>query len=139
MKTAAENADAGGFTLRLKILWYLLGMLALLAVALVSLMPAPPQVGVNDKLSHLLTYFVLGAWFAVIAEHRRALAIGALGLVGYGALLELLQGLGGHRYAEMADLLANAAGIALGLVGYATPLRRLLRWVDRRLAGLILR
>ena len=122
--------------LRLKKFWYLLGAVMLLAVGVASLMPVPPQDGVNDKLLHLLTYVVLGAWFALLAQNRAALALSGLGLICYGALIEVLQGLTGYRVAEWGDMLANGLGVALGLMCYPTPLRSVLRWIDKRLAGL---
>ncbi len=121
--------------LRLSRLWYALGVLLLLLVAVASLMPAP-QVGVGDKLSHLLTYFILGAWFAMLAADRSALLWTLLGLIGYGMLIEVLQGMTGYRYAEWGDVLANGAGTVAGLVLHFTPLRRLFRYIDNRIAGL---
>jgi VanZ family protein len=44
-----------------------------------------------------------------------------------------------YRNAEWADLLADALGAAVGIGLYFTPLRRLLRFVDRSLAALLLR
>ncbi len=135
MPETSGTAQAGG--LRLWKIWYLLGAIMLLAVATVSLMPAPPQVPVGDKLTHLVVYLVLGAWFALLARNLKALTQSAIGLVLYGALLELLQGAGGYRFAEWADLFANGIGVGLGLLVYPTPLRRLMYWIDRRLAGLL--
>lgn len=122
--------------LRLARCWYLVGALLLLGVGAASLLPPPADLGVDDKLSHLLTYFVLGAWFALLAANRRLLAWSVVGLLLYGLLLELLQGLTDYRYAEWADLAANGAGIGAGAVVFFTPLRRWFGAVDRRLAGL---
>ncbi len=121
--------------LRLLWLWYLLGALMLLLVAVVSLMPAP-EVGVSDKLSHLLTYFILGAWFALLAANRWGLLWTLLGLIGYGMLIEWLQSMTGYRYAEWGDVLANGAGTVAGSVLHFTPLRTLFRYIDNRIAGL---
>ena len=33
-----------------------------------------PSTGVNDKLSHLVTYFTLAGWFGLLAGNRVALA-----------------------------------------------------------------
>ncbi len=119
--------------LRLAALWYAVGAGLLLAVAVLSLMPLP-DVGVGDKLSHVVTYFVLAGYFSVLARRRRSLLWLALGLVVYGALIEVVQGLSGYRQAEWGDLLANGAGTLAGLLLHFTPLGRLLNWIDLRLA-----
>lgn len=120
---------------RLKLIraWYLLGLLMLLIVGALSLMPAP-EVGVNDKLGHVITYFVLGAWFGLLAPNRLVLSWTVVGLLGYGILLELLQGITSYRFAEWADVVANGGGILMGSLIYFTPMTRLLALVDRRLA-----
>jgi len=123
---------------RLIVVWYGFGALLLLLVAILSLIPAP-DTGVNDKLSHLLTYFLLGGWFGVLAANRPVLAWTFAGLVAYGGAIELLQGTTDYRFAEWADLLADAVGTGLGLALYFTPLRQLLLFVDRQLAAIFLR
>ena len=132
-ESATDGAPAG---LRLRKLWYLLGATLLLIVAVASLLPAP-EVAVSDKLSHLLVYFVLGAWFGLLASGIRALVWTALILMIYGMLLELLQATTGYRFAEWGDVMANCGGILAGATLYFTPLRRLLQridgWLTRRL------
>ncbi len=125
---------------RLKLirLWYLLGGILLLLVAISSLMPVP-DVGVGDKTAHVLTYALLCGWFSLLAGDRRALVYTALALMGYGVLIEVLQGFTGYRHAEWADLLANAAGICAGLLVYPSGTRRLLASVDAWLAELVQR
>ncbi|MCP4388019.1 MAG: hypothetical protein GY802_06975 [Gammaproteobacteria bacterium] len=120
---------------RLKLIrcWYLLGALMLLGVATLSLMPMP-DVGVGDKLSHVVTYIFLGGWFGLLAANRQVLGATVVGLMAYGILLELLQGMTTYRYAEWGDVVANASGILIGVLFYFTPLTRLLALVDRKLA-----
>ena len=124
--------------LKLVKIWYLLGGLMLLAVGTVSLMPVP-DVGVNDKLSHLVTYFFLGGWFSLLATNRVSLGWTIIGLIAYGILLELLQGMTAYRYAEWGDVLANASGTMAGILLYFSPLPRLLGYIDSKLALLWLR
>jgi VanZ family protein len=119
--------------LKLIKIWYLLGGFLLLMVGIVSLMPVP-DVGVNDKFSHLLTYFILGGWFGLLAANRAILGWTIIGLIAYGMLLELLQGMTAHRYAEWGDVLANASGTFAGVMLYFSPLPRLLSYVDNKLA-----
>ena len=127
--------DSVAIQLQLWRLWYAMGAVLLIAVATVSLMPAP-STGVNDKLAHLLTYAVLGGWFALIARDRVVLAWSIVGLVAYGMLIELLQARTGYRFAEWADVLANSMGCAAGSLVYFTPLRRLMAYIDGRLISL---
>ena len=124
--------------LRLVVLWYGLGAILLLAVAALSLMPMP-STGVNDKLSHLVTYFALAGWFGLLAGNRLALVWTLAGVIAYGGLIELLQAMTAYRQAEWADMLANSMGAAIGIWLYFTPLRRLLLFVDRGLAQVVKR
>ena len=119
--------------LKLLRLWYGLGFLLLLVVMVASLLPAP-DIGVGDKPSHLLVYFVLSGWFSLIAVDRTIHVCSLVGLVLFGILIEGLQGLTGYRYAEWGDVLANSLGCLLGSIGYLPPLRRLFAVIDARLA-----
>ena len=132
MTSSAENSVSQP-ALKLAKLWYLLGGLMLLTVGFVSLMPVP-DVGVSDKVSHLLTYFLLAGWFSLIAASRVSLGWTIAGLLAYGILLELLQGMTVYRYAEWGDVLANASGTMAGILLYFSPLPRLLIIVDSKLA-----
>ena len=138
MKASSAENPVSPPGLKLVKLWYLLGGLMLLMVGAVSLMPVP-DVGVNDKFSHLVTYFFLGGWFSLLATNRVSLGWTIIGLIAYGILIELLQGMTAYRYAEWGDVLANASGTMAGILLYFSPLPRLLRFVDRKLALLWLR
>jgi len=138
MAQATENQPYTGHRLELARLWYSLAALMLLVVAAASLLPAP-DVGVSDKLSHVITYLVLAGWFSLLATNRVALCWTAVGLLAYGMLMELLQGTTDYRYAEWGDVLANGAGVVAGSLFYFSPLPRLLRFVDSRLAPVLLR
>ena len=118
---------------RLIATWYGIGALQLVAVTVLSLVPMS-DTGVNDKLSHLVTYFVLAGWFGLLAANRAGLVWTFAAIVAYGGLIELLQAMTAHRQAEWADLLANSIGAGIGIWLYFTPLRRLLLFVDRSLA-----
>jgi VanZ family protein len=97
--------------------------------------PVPPVRGL-DKLEHFLAYAVLATWFAGLYPRSRYLRIG-LGLGLLGLAIELLQqvmGLG--REGDPVDLLADFAGIVVGLwlgasvAGGWAP--RLESWLDRK-------
>jgi VanZ family protein len=82
-----------------------------------TLTSAPPK-GLDlpnaDKWEHLLAYFLMMAWFGQLAEKRRTRANLALAFMALGGLLELLQGLGGVRQAELTDAIANILGVWMG-------------------------
>lgn len=136
MTENVNNSPGKPSGLKLIRVWYLLGALMLLLVGVASLMPVP-QVGVGDKVSHLVTYAVLGAWFGLLAANRLILGWTVVGLLGYGILLELLQGTTSYRFAEWADVVANGGGILIGTALYFTPLKRVLAYADQRLARFI--
>ncbi|MCW8955240.1 MAG: hypothetical protein OQL09_00025, partial [Gammaproteobacteria bacterium] len=50
-----------------------------------------------------------------------------------GIVLEYLQALGGVRYFEWADMLANSAGVLLALLLAQTRFASSLHWIDGRM------
>ena len=99
-------------------------------MGILSLIPAP-DLGDSDKMAHFISYSLLSAWFSLIVERRRSLWLILIGLIGYGLLLEWLQSFTSHRSGDMADAVANSVGVIVGLVFYFSPLRRVLRKIDR--------
>lgn len=136
MRSRAESM--GGHdprpALRYRAWWQGLGWLLVAAVAVLSLLPQPPQPPVLtwDKSHHLLAYGLLMYWFRQSFAPRWGWVAF---LVGLGVALEILQGLSGYRYFEWADMLANTLGVGCGLVLAATPAGRLLARLDRRLSA----
>jgi VanZ family protein len=118
-----------GQELRLTKLWFFLAYMLLLVTGVISLMPAP-DIGGSDKIAHFIVFLSLSAWFSLIVEHRKSLWLVLIGLIAYGLLLELLQGLTTYRTGDFRDALANSLGVVSGIVFYFSPLRRLLRQVD---------
>ena len=75
---------------------------------------ALPPTGLWDKASHLLAYGALAvAGCAGFRGRRGAMRVG-LGLLVLGMALELAQMAIPGRFASLADVAANAAGIVLG-------------------------
>jgi len=116
--------------LELPKLWLTLAYSVTLVVGVLSLIPGP-DIGGSDKLAHFLTYAMLSAGFSLIVEQRKSLWLILIGLITYGLLLELLQGLTGYRIEDMADALANSLGVITGLGFYFSPLRGILRRFER--------
>ena len=118
-----------GFELKLPKLWFGLAIIGLLALGVVSLIPAP-DLGGNDKIAHFISYAMLSAWFSLLVEQRKSLWSILFGLIAYGLFLELLQGLTSYRSGDLADAVANSLGVITGLAFYFSPLRQLLRKLD---------
>jgi VanZ family protein len=105
--------------------WQMASIILLLLVLIAALMPAAiwfwsddlPVVDWMmhvDKWLHGLTFVVLTVWFAGLYARRSYWRI-AIGLLLFGVLIELLQGLVRYRMAEWYDLGADAIGIGVGL------------------------
>lgn len=125
-----ESSLQAGGELGLVKFWFALAYILLLVLAILSLVPAP-DVGSSDKIAHFVAYGLLSAWFSLIVEQRKSLWIILFGLIGYGLLLEGLQSFTSYRSGDMADAVANSVGVIAGLAFYFSPLRGILRKVDR--------
>ncbi len=117
---------------RWRIHWRLLLAALVLVVACFAFVPrdgSEPGLDGVDKLEHLLAFGTLGAsaMCALPAGLRAALAA-ATALLAYGGFIELVQTHIPGRTASWADLLADAAGVAIG-VALVAVLRR--RWPAR--------
>lgn len=101
--------------LKLKIWWQISAYALLAAVLVASLMPTEFIPQGNDKIQHLLTYSVLSVWYFLVFQARipKSRARIAVGLIVFGGIIELLQGLTSYRYAEWADVLANSCGVLI--------------------------
>jgi len=93
-----------------------------------ALIPQPPTGawGIGDAAQHVGAFVYL-TFAARLAFPRRSALTVVLAMLGYGAALEVLQGLGGVRMAEWRDLGMDVVGIAGGLACHA-----LLSWGRRR-------
>ena len=92
----------------------LLGALGLLALCVVYCLPHHPLAGYCPSLDaalHVIAFTGIGLWFGWFAGHGLRVFIP---LLAVAALLEVLQwGIGGYPRIEVADILANAAGLGL--------------------------
>jgi hypothetical protein len=105
--------------LRYPKIWSLLGWLLVVGVIVGSLLPGRAldtlPLSLNDKMLHTSTYCVLTLWFTGLYRRSLYLVIGGV-LLGLGVSLDLLQGLTRTRSLDWRDMVANATGIAAGLV-----------------------
>ena len=104
----------------------------LILVGVLSLIPSP-DIGTSDKLMHFVAYFTLSAGFVTLVQANRSLFIVVSGLIGYGILLEFLQGLTGYRMMDGFDMLANSAGVIGGLFIRATAIPTWFRVLEKQI------
>ena len=109
--------------------WRAVLLILMCVAAWFAFIPAapPPQPDGADKIEHMFAFASLGlaASFTASAGLRRSLQVAA-GLMLYGGFIELVQTQLPTRNGDWADLLADAAGAAVGLA-LATLLRSALR------------
>jgi VanZ family protein len=102
--------------LRYPKIWFALGCTLVSGVVIGSFLPGDVVeiVSVNDKLMHVVAYFVLAVWFAGL--YRRGLypLVGAA-LLALGVGIDLVQGLTPTRHMDVYDMVANFFGIVVGL------------------------
>jgi VanZ family protein len=113
--------------------WLALARALIVVIFILSLapLPAPPlDVDQGDKIGHLLAYFALMFSYAQLFATRRALAWRAVAFVAMGGAIEVLQSFTPYRHADVLDLVADGAGVALGL---ALGLTRAGDWLQRML------
>lgn len=111
-------------------LWVLIGITMLVVVFYLCL--KAPDGGTEsllpDKLAHALAFFALTGWFAALVERRFYAHVVVL-MLGVGVGIEIAQGVMAlGRSAELADVYADATGIALGIL-VSLPIRD--SWFER--------
>ncbi|NJD08140.1 MAG: VanZ family protein [Methylococcaceae bacterium] len=105
------------------------------AIVWLSLTPSPPQPPklLNwDKMQHLVAYGSAAFWFGSVFKRH---ILWPMFLVALGIALEFLQDLGGVRTLEVADMIANSLGVAVGWWGSASPAGRWMAWLEGKLLG----
>jgi VanZ family protein len=125
--------------LRYKKFWWALAWALVAFVFLLSLIPIPPPPvdlpGGFDKYQHLLAYGTLSGFFGQLVSRLGLHIRISLGLMGMGALLEVLQGLTWYRSPDGFDIAANTIGVLLGLLACRTKLGSFVVWFERRLSS----
>ena len=129
MSSAKTRCDADPVkSLRYRTLWLFGGVCLVGLVLYVTLMPPRPGAALlNDKMAHGIAFVALMTWFCGVFEIRFAPLI-AVALLCLGILIELVQQQLTYRSAELADGLADLAGIG---VGWALALIGLHHWAAR--------
>ena len=118
-------------------LWLGVGWLIAASIVWLSLTSAPPAVGGSwdgaDKVQHAFAYLVLTGWFALIYRAWAPRLFHAVLFAIMGIGLEFLQGMGGVRHFEVADMIANTTGVMLGLSLAMTRVHGVIQELDSRI------
>lgn len=97
-------------------LWLSIGWLMVVTMCYLSLTSNPPDFNIEfhyiDKVGHFISYFILMFWFAQLYKGINKRIFYFLFLIMLGAVLEIVQGLGGVRFFEYYDMLANTLGVS---------------------------
>jgi len=142
MQNIPSPLSAERYRFNFFLLWWLIGWGLIASVLFLSLTPSPPEIldfAFSDKLEHLFAYSVLMGWVGQLYVSTRQQITWAAGLCMMGVALEFVQGWGGYRFFDIADMVANTLGVLLGWwltrVVFAGTLLR----VDRGLSQLLCR
>ena len=111
-----QNSQNKYNSLKFKNIFMILGCFWVIVTIYVCLMPNPPStsgIEFGDKLMHMSGYICLFIWFSQIysrQNHWRP----AVSLILLGIMIEIVQGTTEYRSFEVADMVANTAGVLLG-------------------------
>lgn len=103
--------------------WQFAGIAFLMLALTAALLPEIPfwpddpaaRFEFSDKLLHMIAFTFLAVWFS--GQYARASYWRiAVGLLAFGALIELIQGTVSYRSSEWLDLYADGIGIVVGLI-----------------------
>ena len=109
-------------------------MVLVLVFALVPMSGVPGLDVLSDKTLHFFVFMLLMIWFSGVFRLRMSPLV-ALGLAGFGVLIEVLQAQLPYRSAELADALFDFGGIATGWLFAIAGLGGWIRWVEARVAA----
>ncbi|GAO37303.1 hypothetical protein SCT_2724 [Sulfuricella sp. T08] len=115
--------------------WQAAGWLGVGLIAYLSLTPAPPQINIEngDKFGHLAAYGLVTLWFAQLYTGLRQRILLAVGMVVLGIAMEYAQRATGYRTFDIADMIADGLGVAIGLLAAPPRLPNLLSWAEKRI------
>lgn len=101
-------------------LWLSIGWLMVFLLCYFSLISNPPEIKFDlkyfDKVRHFIAYFILMFWFAQLYKTSKSRLFYFVFFIVMGVILEILQGMGGVRYFEYNDMLANSLGVMLAFL-----------------------
>ena len=118
--------------------WFTIGIALIVVITYLTLTSNPPlmpRIEYGDKVSHLIAYATLMGWFGQLYTTISKQVWLCLAFAGMGITLEFLQGMGGVRMFEYADMVANALGALIGWLLSRTWFAGTLLKVDQYLAS----
>lgn len=103
--------------LRLKTLWRFALLISIAAILFLATTagPLPVPAAPNDKINHLIAFMELTLLVRLSWPQLNPLHFLPL-LLGFGVLIELVQTMLPYRDFSMADVAADGAGIAIGML-----------------------
>lgn len=120
---------------RIAYFWQIAGWLGIAAIITLSLAPLQLDMAVDngDKFGHLAAYGLVTLWFAHLYTGLRQRIGLVVGMVALGIALEYAQRATGYRSFEVADMVADATGVAIGWLLAPPRLPNFLDWAEKRL------
>lgn len=117
-------------------IWRIAGWLGIAAIITLSLVPLQLEMAVDngDKFGHLASYVLVTLWLAQLYTELRQRIWLVLGMVALGIALEYAQGATSYRSFEVADMVADALGVATGWLLAPPRLPNFLDWTKNRLS-----
>lgn len=114
--------------------WGIAAILVALLIGVVSMLPprGTPGMEIADlgelraTIGHGLAYALLAA-LAVLGQRQPRIAATLAGVIGYGVILEVLQGAFGLRTFQWTDIAANALGALVGVLSVILVRRSVIR------------
>ena len=88
----------------------------------------------GDKFGHLASYVLVTLWLAQLYTELRQRVWLVVGMVALGIALEYAQSATSYRSFEVADMAADAIGVALGWLAAPPRLPNFLDWTKKRLS-----
>ena len=125
---------------RFHLLWLLIGLALIATVLFLSLTSSPPDLldfAFSDNLEHLFAYSVLMGWLGQLYVSTRQQILLVVGFCLMGVGLEFVQGWSGHRFFDVADMVANTLGVLLGWWLTRTIFAGILLRVDQSISRLL--
>lgn len=118
-------------------IWLAIGWAMVITLCYFSLISNPPEFNVEfkyfDKVRHFIAYFILMFWFSQLYKTNKTRFFYVVFLIAMGTVLEVLQGIGGVRYFEYYDILANSLGVAIAWFITKRKFNNLLLYVENRI------
>lgn len=116
--------------------WRIAGWLGIAAIITLSLAPLQLNMAVDngDKFGHLASYGLVTLWLAQLYTGLRQRIGLVIGMVALGIALEYAQRATGYRSFEVADMVADTTGVAIGWLLAPPRLPNLLSWLEKRTA-----